>query len=270
MSDKYPMRMVHPQERRTVINKMDTETGPIAGLPVGGTRGTPEWFMPVMVNNQTQEEAHRAMGYLAFGETPPMTTLKEYPLMLQHPDFKEAVPEQTIATVDEHGNLHHSIIKAVPGQFPPWQVNTPEEEAAWSEKGYRRPGKYDPTAIKDAIASPHVPGRVAEEWPKMVDGKVVDPRPKEVSTNYPKWIADGGMDKDGNPTGKVVHSQEQELELTGKALATPEPPKPVVDPRDAEIAELRARIEAMTAPKPPEPPQQEPETIGRPSRRRSA
>lgn len=83
-------------------------------------------------------------------------------------------------------------------------IKNAAEEGPWLDRGYVEPGKADPAAFLHAqdqgTAEP-----VHEEWPKYVDGKVINdpsapvPPPKG---EYPKWI-----------NGRRVASEDEELDL---------------------------------------------------------
>lgn len=231
----YPKDMVHPAYAPAVLGRMAGE-------------GRPARFPPVTVNTPDQEEEYRARGYMLPGEAPVSVGYAEYPKMLFHPDNIPAVEDEIIAKREPNGEITRTVIRGKPEHLPPITVADPDEEAEWLAKGYAPRSKGDPEAVTRAAASPYVAGRVYEEWPKMIDGKIVDMRPVVDTTNYPKWIADGQKDKDGNPTGVIVNSAEEERALTGKAPEVP-PPPPVMVSVDAtehqrlleELAALRAK-----------------------------
>jgi hypothetical protein len=77
------------------------------------------------------------------------------------------------------------------------------EEKRLAAEGYERPGKSNPAAYLRAQDMPiEVP---FEEWPKMIDGKIVhdpnapEPKPKNV---YPRWV-----------NGKVIETEDDEIEM---------------------------------------------------------
>lgn len=253
MTSPYPKAMVHPAYAPAVLGRAPGE-------------GRPARFPPVTVEAKDQEEEYRAKGYLAHGETGKgIAAYAEFPKMLAHPDHVDAVSDEIIPR-RENGQILTTVIRGAPEKYPPVIVNTPAEEAAWGAKGYLAPGRGDPEAIAAAIASPHVPGRVVEEWPKMVNGVLVDERPTVDTTKYPMWLSDGGRDKDGNPTGQIVNSEAEhraarpEDFVSVPAAARPEvatPPSAPVATVDAaehqralsELAELRARLAEVEKPK---------------------
>jgi len=62
------------------------------------------------------------------------------------------------------------------------------EQTALEAQGFVAP-MSDPAAFMDVQAMPYRPGEVAEEWPKWVDGKLVDPRPVPPTWHeYPKAL----------------------------------------------------------------------------------
>lgn len=196
----YPIRMTHPQAAKSVITKVESTYG----RP--DYHGTPDRFPPVTVNNAMQEANHRAMGYIVQGEAPPPYVYADYPKMLTHPKHVAAVLDEQIPQKDDvSGAINMILIKGKPEVLPPVQVNNPEEEAEWIEKGYELPGKADPDAIQTSISSPYVPGRVTQEFPKMVNGKVIDPNAGNGFAKYPMWLG-----------GTVVNNEREELEQLRK------------------------------------------------------
>jgi len=244
----YPKTMQHPSYKPAVVKEVPV-TSSITGRTIKDYYGTPDRYPPVTVNNEDQEERHRAMGYIEYGEAPkPMIEFSEFPLMLTHPDHIPAVEQQVFATRDQNtGAVTTHTIAGSPAKLPAVTVRNATEEAEWKAKGYHRPGRADPDAVEAAKASPHVPGRVVEEFPKMVDGKVVDPRPNlHGFQEYPKWV-----------NGVVVNSAAEELAAGGVAkpiaVAAPAAP-PSVDAAEhakvlGELEALRARLAAAEKPR---------------------
>jgi hypothetical protein len=203
MSD-YPKTMNHPNYRKGKMTKLSN----------GDTQGEPDMLPPVTVNNSDQEAACRRAGYLAAGEaSPPPPEYSEYPVMLVHPDHADAIPPEHVPTKTDAGVTIH-IIPGTEEKFPPRAANNPAEEAEWGAKGYRRAGNPDPDAVRKAHSSPYNAGYKHEDFPKMVNGVVVDPNaPASGPIQYPKWVGD-----------KIVYSVEEEEKLTGKRL------RPVTSP----------------------------------------
>lgn len=169
-------------------------------LPNGDWQGESDVFPPVTVNNPDQEGFYRAKGYLAHGEKPPVSAeYREYPLMLSHPEHVDAVPEQRIMFKGADGKPVEQIVPGTPERFPHAIVKSKADEQSWLAKGYRRLGKPDPDAAERAQASPFNPDFVPQEFPKMVDGKIVDPFNEVKFQEYPKWV--------GNV---IVHNADEE------------------------------------------------------------
>ncbi len=62
-------------------------------------------------------------------------------------------------------------------------------EASLAEQGFVGPAS-DAAAFERAQAAPFRPNFVAEEWPKWIDGKLVDPRPQPATfQEYPKALS---------------------------------------------------------------------------------
>lgn len=257
-NSEYPKRMVHPSYKKADPKIVPgTEIYNSRGeVKTAQYRGGPDMFPPVDVPNADQEAQYRAKGYLPYGETPMnVVPFKEYPLMLSHPDFEPTV-ETIVEERDGNGKLVRPAIPGRPAKFAPVQVNDADEEKTWTERGYERPGKSDPDAVQAAISAPYVPGRVASEYPKWVNGQMVeDPNKPAGPQEYPKWITINGH-PDG---GKVVKNRSEEIALVGE--------KPVEDKAAiaaakidraailrAEAARLdqeaEAALEAATAPEP--------------------
>lgn len=206
IDQKYPMAMHHPHHTPAVLGTAPGE-------------GKPALFPPLEVNNEDQEEEARAKGYLRFGETPERKVSHlEYPKMMRHPQHREAEPEQQHAKKDEDGRFVQWSTPGSPELYPHAIVNSPDEEEAWLVKGYEVPGTFDEAAYERAHAVPYVVGFEPGEWPKWVDGVLVDDPNRPVSTveEYPKWVGD-----------RIVNSRAEELALLGDSFApVPEPEPP--------------------------------------------
>lgn len=176
MSDTYPKAMVHPQSRKSVIRVNETQDA--IGRTVKDYHGTADRFPPVTVMNETQEMVHRAMGYLESNEKPSASAYVEFPMYLRHP------------------------------AKPSMLVNDQDELFAAEKEGYEMPGTPSAEAFERTHASPYVPGRVTQEWPKMVNGVEVDPNaPQAGPIQYPKWV--------GGPKGKSVNNAAEEAAFLG-------------------------------------------------------
>lgn len=163
MSAKYekPKKMVHPAFKKGTTTAIPG-TDAVTGRKFTDHQGVPDRFPPVMVEYLEQELQHRAQGYTEEGEVPPAQSYNRYPMWLNKPDSD------------------------------PVLVNSAEEEQGRLKQGYIAPGVADAKAAEAAIANPHIPGRVVSEFPKMVDGKVVDiKRGEEVTSSgyakFPMW-----------------------------------------------------------------------------------
>lgn len=222
----YPKTMTHPHARKGSYKPVPGSGRAVRqddgtpGEKLMAYQGTPDRLPPLFVENAEQEERARAKGYLDFGEAPPpVAGYSEYPLMLVHPKHVDAVPEERRPyRTTEGGPLEWNIIPGKPEQFPNVTVNDADQEEAWKAKGYERPGRADPQAVADARASPYVPGRTTSEWPKMVNGVLVeDPdAPPSGPEEYPLWITTGKHPDTGEAMGKTVASREEEIALCKK------------------------------------------------------
>jgi hypothetical protein len=243
----YPKTMVHPHYQKGSANVVEG-FDPRSGKHFKDYQGTPDRNPPVHVYTPDQEERVRALGYLQYGEKPPAhAEYSEYPLTLCHPGHVEAVPDEKVPHKDETtGAVTIIVVPGKPEILPHAVVHSAAEEKAWLARGYRRPGQSNPTAARDAVAKPYVPGQVTHEWPKMVDGVLMqDPKTQAPGpTQYPKWITTGKDPNTGDPIGKTVASLEEERALRAKVGLPP----PAVDlaPAPAPVAPAPSQAPAMT------------------------
>lgn len=198
----------HPHARKGKITKIEG-IDPVSGRPFTDSQGEPDVFPDVVVKDPNTEAYYRSQGYIVPGEVPaPPAEYAEYPVMLVHPDHTAAVPDDYAIEKAENGEIIRHKIPGSPEKFPPRQANNAAEEKALGKKGYARAGQDDPEAIRRSKASPHVPGRQAQEFPKMVEGKVEDPDAQQGGPiQYPKWVGD-----------KLVNTRAEEEALTGKKV----------------------------------------------------
>ena len=194
----------------------------------------------MLVENPDQEEEARARGYLAAGEAPaPPVDFEEYPLMMAHPDHRDAIPDEIIPQRMPDNSIQTTVVPGSTEQFPHVAARDEEHEAELAAKGYQRMGRSDPAAVETAAASPYVPGRTKSDYPKWVDGVLIqDPaKPASGPAQYPKWIA---------AYQQEVGSAKEEAELLG--IAPPEEPvvevskNPEIEQMRAELAELKAAL----------------------------
>jgi hypothetical protein len=163
------------------------------------------------------------------------TAYNEYPLMMCHPDHVDAVPDEKVPHRDsETGPVTIVTVKGAPEVLPHVTVHNAAEEAKAHAKGYRRPGTADAEAVAASIANPHVPGRVAQEYPKYVptgehdaDGKPImkviqDPNAVVEDRSFPKWLTVGKAEN-GDPIGVTVNSLGEEAAARLKYGLVPEP-----------------------------------------------
>ena len=129
---------------------------------------------------------------------------QEYPKTLNHPDFK---PARRIAEAVRGRNLSESEPEQwEAARFPAVVVNTADDEEYYTAKGYKAAGNPDPQAFSKANASPYVAGSKHNEWPKMINGVLVqDPSlPTSSFQEHPKWLT--------SPTGEQVLAETAEQE----------------------------------------------------------
>lgn len=84
-----------------------------------------------------------------------------------------------------------------------------KQEAMLVAQGFVAPHS-DPTAFERAQAAPFRPDFVVEEWPKWVDGKLVDQRPQPAAFQaYPKALTPPG----GGPQVFVASAEDERVML---------------------------------------------------------
>lgn len=186
-TDKYqPKTLNHPHYRKSVPQKIVSMQGDVE---LTNWRGDPDLFPPITVNNPEQEAFYRAKGYLAPGEPMPKSAdYAEYPVMLSHPGHVDAIPDDFDIKKDTNGAIISTRIPGSPEKFPPQMAKDEAGEKVLEAKGYKRIGKADADASERAQASPFDPGFDPKEFPKMVDGKIVDPHNTMAHDRYPMWI----------------------------------------------------------------------------------
>lgn len=208
--------MKHPHARKGVIHAIKG-LDPVSGRPFTDSHGDPDVFPDVTVKDETTEAYYRSRGYLFAGEVPPPPAeYSEYPVMLIHPEHVEAVPDDFSVEKGDHGEVIRHRIPGSPEKYPPRQANNAADEADLAKKGYARSGSDNPDAVERAKASPYNPTLHHQEFPKLVDGVMIDPgAPVGGPQQYPKWVGD-----------KVVNNADEERALTGSV--TPPPPQSCV------------------------------------------
>lgn len=199
--------MTHPHARKGKIIQIKG-TDAVSGRAFTDSQGEPDVFPDVTVKDPQTEAYYRAKGYIVPGEVPPPPAeYAEYPVMLVHPDHVDAIPDDWhIEKGEGPGEVIRHKILGKPEVWPPKQANDAAEEGALGRQGYARAGRDDPEAIRRSTASPYVPGRKTQEYPKLVNGVLEDPDAQQGGPiQYPKWIGD-----------KLVNNRSEEEALTGK------------------------------------------------------
>ena len=201
-----PKLMKHPHFRKGKITPIEG-IDPVSGRPFSDSQGEPDMFPDVTVKDPTTEAYYRSRGYLIPGEVPPPPAeYSEYPVMLVHPDHVDAIPDDFTIEKAENGEIIRHRIPGTPEKFPPKAANSKAEEKKLGQEGYKRAGHDNPDAIRTAKANPHRPGQEPKEYPKVVNGHVVDPGAGHGGpAEYPKWVGD-----------KLVNNRAEEEALTGK------------------------------------------------------
>ena len=219
----YPKTMHHPHFRKGTATLVEGQD-PVSGRKYRDYQGTPDRLPPLFVENSDQEDHARARGYLDPGEAAPAAALGgEYPLVLVHPDHADAIPDDKMPQKIGDGPVTFVTIPGKPERYPHVTVQDAAQEAAWQAKGYDRPGVCDPTAVEAARANPRGVTGTGAEWPKMVNGVLMeDPNARPDLKQYPMWVTTGKDPNTGDPIGKAVADLAEHIALC-KRLGMPEP-----------------------------------------------
>lgn len=110
--------------------------------------------------------------------------------MMFHPHAQKAKTEK----VDPYATDKKSDWQGTPEKFPPVLVHNQEQEEEHASRGYISRGKSDASAFKDA-------------WTEL-------PEPDYEPEQYPKWV-----------NGVLVNNEEEEFELLGPEMPAAEPVK---------------------------------------------
>jgi hypothetical protein len=120
---------------------------------------------------------------------------QEFPLVLNHPAHRPArrIADATRGSgngLEEGSHGFGTPEQWEPERFPQVTVTTPDQEQEYLAKGYVRAGQANAAAFSTAHASPYVAGRTTSEYPKMVNGVLVqDPNaPARGPIEFPKWL----------------------------------------------------------------------------------
>lgn len=165
----YPKTMRHPASAKAVIRKVVSKDA--AGKNVTDYHSDAARWPDVTVNNEDQEADHRSKGYLEISESASTYSYADYPVWMKAPEGQEDAMAKTDA-----------------------------EEKSLIERGFKRAGAGDAEAVQRAHAAPYDPAFVSHEWPKMVDGKLIeDPSQMDDHQFYPMWVG-----------GSMVNSEAEE------------------------------------------------------------
>lgn len=154
-----------------------------------------------------------------------MPVHQEYPLVMVHPAMKAAEITPVITPDPTRPGAFLTNYRSTASQLAPVTVYTPDQEARYEAKGYKRGGASDANAFQASFAAPYRPGDGPSEWPKMINGVLThDPAAPKGPIEWPKWV--GPDDK-----RVLVRNEAEELawmERVTSADAEPEaPPQPV-------------------------------------------
>jgi len=107
---------------------------------------------------------------------------QEFPKWMAHPHAQKSVPVKTEPGAPDKG-LFSSGYQGTVEKFPPVTVNNEDEEAEYVSKGYAEAGKSNPWAFNDAQATPTPPGYEPVQYPKWVNGTLVNNVAEEAALN---------------------------------------------------------------------------------------
>lgn len=195
MSSVYPKQMNHPNYRKgRVVAVPGTDS--VSGRKFIDHQGSPDVFPPVSVNNEQQEALHRATGYIPVGEAVAAGVYQRYPMWMKKKEASDMLAED------------------------------PESEAELAKNGYAAPGDPDPQSAERAFASPHVPGQLVQEFPMMVDGRLVDPEAEAGAfQEFPKWHEGRLFDTKAELEAAFPPQESLEVQQAPPALQRKSPPK---------------------------------------------
>lgn len=141
-----------------------------------------------------------------------MTEHVEYPLTMAHPAFQRSQPLPIPGT--EKRNAEGVVIsqdyQGTPERFPPVTVQDADQEAYYESQGYARAGHSDPSAYASAHAAPAPPSYVPQEYPKWVDGVLVESEEDDPLRR--------GVEE-------TIETIDRVVEMTAADIAPVEPPK---------------------------------------------
>ena len=125
-----------------------------------------------------------------------MTQHKEYPKTLVHPAYQPAINATDYAA-------------GSPVRFAPVIVHDADQEDQYKAKGYNIAGRSDAVAYERSIRAPEPEAFEYNEWPKWVDGDLVEGpehaeavKAAKLNREYPKWV-----------DGQLVANPEEEAAL---------------------------------------------------------
>ena len=138
MKSEFPKTMIHPSHAHAIIGPRQVDS---RGRVSYG-QSIPERWPNMLVENPDQEEEARSRGYLAAGEAPAAPVdFEEYPLMMAHPDHRDAIPDEIVPQRMPDDSIRATIMPGRQEQFPHVQARDAEHEAELAAQGYKRDRK---------------------------------------------------------------------------------------------------------------------------------
>jgi hypothetical protein len=110
----------------------------------------------------------------------PTIDYKEYPKVMQHPQFQPGKPTEPMK--HPSGFVYHGI--GTPIRFPPVLVKNQSDEEYHASLGYVSGGKCDAAAFDRLVGNGQIPDQVAYkaiEYPKWVQGKLCQDSSEEAA-----------------------------------------------------------------------------------------
>lgn len=150
---------------------------------------------------------------------------QRYPMVMRHPGERAAVISQWDEKLKRHVPEHGE-----PAKFQPVTVHNADDEEYHAAQGYRPTGGDAQTftqQVNDNIVNPKPAGYAFNEYPKWVDGVLVQDPAKPVTTfqEYPKWVGDVMVHSAAEERAlKAPSSADATAAALPAALTTVEPP----------------------------------------------
>jgi hypothetical protein len=143
----------------------------------------------------------------------------EYPKILRHPEYKEAIPARTDAKIENDRIVGTFTIPSVPAYMPDVTVTSLEEEELYRAKDYKPAGEYNQAALSSVLdGTVYEEEYVAKQYPMWVDDTDAEPL---ADGTFPKKL----IKQDPNEPPELVPTPEYPRYENG--IVVPDPRFPV-------------------------------------------